>query len=85
MKKVAKITGRALCYDVLECPICEARTVVNENMPWCATCGTEYYHGRDDRKTGARRWVFDTKRKTPQYAWGKALNLSGGIRIGPKK
>jgi hypothetical protein len=39
---------------------------------------------------GVRPWVgitpagatFDQALKTPRYAWGKALNLSGGIRIG---
>ena len=34
------------------------------------------------KPTGATRYIFDSKRKTPRYAWGKALNLSGGMRIG---
>jgi hypothetical protein len=59
------------------CPFCPDRReqALNENMPWCATCGCEY------RITPAGA-TFDQALKTPRCAWGKALNLSGGMRIG---
>lgn len=59
------------------CPFCPDRReqALNACMPWCSTCGCEY------RITplGA---TFDQSLKSPRYAWGKALNLSGGVRIG---
>jgi hypothetical protein len=67
---------RALCYAVMRCPFCEAQTVENPTMPWCVNCRVEYFTARDGRI------MFDDKRKTPRYAWGKALNAAGGIRIG---
>jgi hypothetical protein len=85
MKKVAKVTGRELCYLVLECPFCQSSTTENPTMPWCVNCRTEYYEGREDSETGGRRIVFDDKRKTPRFAFAKALNAAGGMRIGKKE
>ena len=82
MKRAAKITGHVLCYAIMECPFCRSRTVENPTMPWCVNCRVEYYDGKEDPKTDARRVLFDDKRKTPRYAWGKALNAAGGMKIG---
>lgn len=59
------------------CPFCPDRReqVLNEAMPWCATCGCEY-------KITPRGATFDQALKTERYAWGKAINLAGGVRIG---
>jgi hypothetical protein len=59
------------------CPFCPDRGVqaLNETMPWCSTCGCEY------RITDLGA-TFDQSLKTPRYAWGKAINLSGGMKIG---
>ncbi len=46
MKRVAKVTGHALCYLVLECPFCGASTTENTAMPWCVNCRVEYYVAR---------------------------------------
>lgn len=62
------------------CPFCldHRETALNESMPWCVACGCEY-------KITPRGATFDQALKTPRYAWGKALNLSGGMRIGRGK
>jgi hypothetical protein len=59
------------------CPYCPVRReqALNESMPWCSTCGCEY-------RISSLGATFDPARKTPRYAWGKALNLAGGMRIG---
>ncbi len=59
------------------CPFCPDRReqALNETMPWCSTCGCEY-------RITPRGATFDQSLKTPRYAWGKALNLAGGIKIG---
>lgn len=57
------------------CPFCQNYQALNKTMPWCSTCGCEYRVTRN----GA---VFDQSLKTQRYAWGKALNLAGGIKIG---
>lgn len=84
MKKVAKVTGRSLIYAVMDCPFCGAQTTENTAMPWCVNCRTEYYT-RENRRTGLDEFVFDDQRKTPRFAWAKALNAAGGIRIGKDK
>jgi hypothetical protein len=85
MKKYASPIGYALCFAQLKCPFCGATTVENPTMPWCASCQVEYYESRrPDPATGRRRFVFDSKRKTERFAWGKALNASGGMRIGKR-
>lgn len=61
------------------CPFCPDREqALSETMPWCSTCGCEY-------KITARGATFDPALKTPRYAWGKALNLAGGVRIGNRR
>ena len=85
MKRVATIIDYALCFAVLKCPFCEARTTVNPTMPWCGNCFVEYYRGKPDPRTGGVRWVFDDKRKTPRFAWAKALGKAGGMRLGEGK
>jgi hypothetical protein len=59
------------------CPFCPDRReqALNETMPWCSTCGCEY-------RITQRGATFDQALKTLRYAWGKALNLAGGIKIG---
>lgn len=88
MRKRAKLKREGIGW-FCDCPICGHNFAVNETMPWCSKCGTE--HG--EQKTFEDRYAtysyqyvtFDTEKKTPRYAWGKALNLSGGIRIGSNK
>lgn len=71
-----------------DCPFCGHHQAINENMPWCAKCAVEY----GERKTYEDKYgtmsysyvVFDDKKKTERFAWAKALNLSGGVRIGKK-
>jgi hypothetical protein len=64
------------------CPFCPLAPsavrrpqALNELMPWCSTCGCEY------RITPCGA-TFDQALKTPRYAWGKALNLAGGVKLG---
>ncbi len=61
----------------VRCPFCPDRgpQALNNTMPWCSTCGCEY-------KITPRGAMFDQSLKTPQYAWGKAINLAGGVRFG---
>lgn len=62
------------------CPYCPDRRdqALNESMPWCSTCGCEY-------RITPQGASFDPALKTPRYAWGKALNLADGVRIGKTK
>jgi len=78
MKRWVRSTFEGIAYYVI-CPFCpdQRRQALNETMPWCATCGCEYRI----TPSGA---TFDQDLKTPRYAWGKALNLAGGVRIGGK-
>lgn len=54
---------------------CGHEQAANELMPWCSVCGCEY-------DINTRTVTLQPERKTERYAWGKALNLSGGVRIG---
>ncbi len=76
MKRWVRATFKGIAYYVL-CPFCPDRReqALNPAMPWCSTCGCEY-------RITARGATFDQDLKTPAYAWGKAINLAGGIRIG---
>lgn len=81
MKKVwVPSTFEGIAFYVV-CPFCpdRRRQAINENMPWCATCGCEYRVRDRRQKPGA---LFDQALKTARYAWGKALNLSGGVKMG---
>lgn len=62
------------------CPFCPDRReqALNEAMPWYASCGCEY-------KITDKGATFDQELKTPRYAFGKALNLAGGMKIGGAK
>lgn len=87
MKRYASAEDFTLCYAVMVCPFCRYRNTENPNMPWCSNpaCLVEYYRARlPDPKSGARRFVFDTKRKTERFAWAKAIMGAGGVRIGGK-
>lgn len=85
MKKTAEIIGRVLAWLQLRCPFCGAETVVNETMPWCVECRVEYYRSPRPDENGAARWVFNNKRKTPRFAFAKALNAVGGMRMSHTK
>lgn len=76
MKRWVRSVAMGICRYVI-CPFCpdHRQQALNENMPWCSTCGCEY-------KITSRGATFDQSLKTPRYAWGKALNLAGGVRIG---
>ena len=78
-------TGRALCFSIMTCPFCNAETVQNDTMPWCVACRCEYRPAKDCPRTGRTRFRFDTALKTPEYAFAKVLNATGGMRIGKAK
>jgi len=75
MKKEAQRSGERFLYI---CPFCEAYVDVMTYLKWCGQCGCEWYHNRNGDV------IFDTNRKTPRFAWGKAVQKSGGIKIGGK-
>jgi len=76
VKRWVRSTRMGIGYFVI-CPFCSDRRqrALNELMPWCSTCGCEY-------RITACGATFDQALKTPRYAWGKALNLSGGVKLG---
>lgn len=62
------------------CPFCLDgwRQALNETMPWCVRCGCEY--------TVRPFYVmFDQEKKTDRFAFAKAVNLAGGLRLGRTK
>ena len=79
MKRWVRSKFMGIAHYVV-CPFCpdQRPQALNENMPWCSTCGCEY-------RITARGATFDQALKTPRYAWGKALNLAGGVRVGKIK
>jgi hypothetical protein len=79
MRRWVRSTFKGIARYVV-CPICGARghrreQALNESMPWCATCGCEY-------RVTPRGATFDQSLKTERFAWGKAVNLAGGIKLG---
>ena len=78
MKKWVRARSEGIGRYVV-CPFCPDRhrrdQALNATMPWCATCGCEY-------RITTLGATFDQALKTPRYAWGKAINLSGGMKIG---
>lgn len=84
MRKRVRLTREGIGW-YCTCPVCGHPQATNENMPWCSKCGTEYNPTMLVFSNGRVRYlyvVFDTELKTPKYAWGKALNRAGGVRIG---
>jgi hypothetical protein len=79
MKKWVRGAWNGIAMFVV-CPFCPDRReqALNETMPWCSTCGCEY-------RITSRGATFDQSLKTERYAWGKAINLAGGIKIGGGK
>lgn len=76
MKKVAESDPGSHLHVV--CPFCGfAQTWLTE-MKWCGGCYVEFYEDRQGRT------VFDDKRKTPRFAFAKALGRAGGCQIGSK-
>ncbi len=57
------------------CPFCGHLCDRTAALAWCASCYVEYHTNRDGES------VFDTARKTPRFAFAKALAKSGGIAI----
>lgn len=49
-----------------------------ETMPWCCKCVVEY----DVYRASVR---LQPERKTERYAFAKALNATGGVRLGRAK
>jgi hypothetical protein len=76
VKKFVRSTWKGIAKFVV-CPFCPDRReqALNESMPWCSTCGCEY-------RITDRGATFDQSLKTPRYAWGKAINLAGGMKLG---
>lgn len=54
---------------------CGQRQAVNETMPWCCKCVVEYNVNRVSV-------TLRPDRKTERFAFAKALNASGGMRLG---
>lgn len=54
---------------------CGQHQAINETMPWCCKCVVEY---DVNRATVTLR----PDRKTERFAFAKALNASGGMRLG---
>ncbi len=71
MKKIAR---RHSVFHVI-CPFCETLCESRAYLAWCTGCYCEYY----TRKNGDV--IFDTNRKTPRFAWAKAICKSGGVQI----
>ena len=59
----------------VDCPFCGFPCTVNTPYSWCSGCYVEYYHSSE-------HVVFDTARKTPRFAWAKAIAKSGGMTMG---
>jgi hypothetical protein len=57
---------------------CGHDQAINENMPWCGTCFVEY----DILRSGVR---LVPDRRTPRFAWAKAIGRAGGVQMGVLK
>lgn len=53
---------------------CGQRQAINETMPWCCKCVVEYSVNR-------LSVTLHPERKTERYAFAKALNATGGVRL----
>lgn len=58
--------------------VCGQHQAVNETMPWCCKCVVEY-------KVNRLSVTLLPDRKTERFAFAKALNASGGVRLGISK
>lgn len=70
---------RVMVGSFVTCPFCGylVTILMADNMSWCGSCRVEWYDSRDGD------WiVFDNKRKTPKYAWAKAIAAAGGMSMG---
>ena len=54
---------------------CGQRQAVNETMPWCCQCVVEY-------DVNAKTVRLRPERKTERFVFAKALNATGGVRLG---
>lgn len=54
---------------------CGQQQAINKTMPWCSKCVVEY----DINRASV---TLRPERKTERYAFAKALNASGGMRLG---
>lgn len=59
------------------CPFCGHACDRSTPISFCAGCHVEYYTSESGKTV-----IFDTERRTPRFAWAKALMKSGGARIG---
>jgi hypothetical protein len=57
---------------------CGQPQAVNEVMPWCCKCVVEY----DVNQASV---TLRPDRKTERFAFAKALNATGGMRLGQEK
>ena len=57
---------------------CGQQQAVNATMPWCCKCVVEY----DVRPAFVR---LRPDRKTERFAFAKALNATGGVRLASAK
>lgn len=56
---------------------CGQRQAVNKTMPWCCKCVVEYAVNHASVR-------LCPERKTERYAFAKALNATGGVRLSGK-
>jgi hypothetical protein len=74
-----KKRGELLLPFHVICPFCEFPTTTFTEMTWCGGCFVEWY------RTRSGSVMFDTERKTPRFAFAKALGKAGGVRFGTVK
>jgi hypothetical protein len=57
------------------CPFCGFYVDWMTELRWCSGCYVEWFKRGD-------KFIFDNRRKTPRFAFAKALQRSGGASMG---
>lgn len=74
--RVARIASQSL-GRFARCPYCQFDVEISNPIAYCAGCHVEY-----DVLSNEGVVIFDQKKRTPKYAWAKAIASAGGARIG---
>jgi formylmethanofuran dehydrogenase subunit B len=75
MREIAKLHPASYLHVI--CPFCGTLCDKTTALTWYSGCFCEYY------KSKSGKVIFDTIKNTPRFAWGKAIQKSGGVRIFP--
>jgi hypothetical protein len=75
VKRIATTIDGPFRYFICACGQHQA---INATMPWCCKCVVEY----DVNRASV---TLRPERKTERFAFAKALNASGGVRLGRAK